>query len=75
MFFDHAASVFVIAQPDELRMSEVIAIGPLQKFNLSHEFRATQTHFFMPSTVSPSPQREQRVSGRLTNGHFDTARG
>ena len=29
MLFDHAASVFVIAQPDKLRMSEVIAFGPL----------------------------------------------
>jgi hypothetical protein len=39
MLFDHAASVFVLTQCHKFRMSKVIAFGPLQEFNLSHEFR------------------------------------
>jgi hypothetical protein len=35
----------------------------------------TQTHFFISSTVIPSPQRDRCFSGRLTNGHFEMTSG
>ena len=37
--FNHAARILVFAQSNKLRVSQMIAFGPFQEFNLCHEFR------------------------------------
>jgi hypothetical protein len=45
MLFDHAAGVFVLAQPDKLRMSKMIAFGPLQEFDVRYKFGSDPNAF------------------------------
>jgi hypothetical protein len=75
MLFDHAASVLVLAQPDKLRMSKMIAFGPLQEFDVSHELRADPNALFHAFGRQSFTPRERRASGRFTNGHFWITRG
>jgi hypothetical protein len=57
MLFDHAVSVFVLAQRHKFRMSKVIAFGPLQEFDLSNESRADPNallHAFGRQSFAPA---------------------
>jgi len=40
VFFDDLARVLVFPHPDKFRISQMVAFGPLQEFDLRHEFRS-----------------------------------
>jgi len=46
VLFDYTTCFFVRSQSDELRVSQMVAFGPLQEFDLRHEFRPEPNALF-----------------------------
>ena len=59
-FSDHLARVFILPQSDELRVSQMVSVGPLNKLNPRHRLRFHPhafLHLFCGESLSPSPCR------------------
>jgi len=57
VLLDHAASTFILAQSRELRMPEMVDIGPFEKLNLRDDFRADPNaflHLLSGQSLAPS---------------------
>src|SRR6059058_2720292 len=57
---DHRPRVFIIAQSDELRVSQMVSVGPLNKLHPRHRLRFHPhafLHLFCGESLSPSPCR------------------
>jgi hypothetical protein len=74
-FLYDTARVLVLAYTDKLRMSQVISVGPFQKFQLSDNLRTDPHALFHLLGGQRLAHLAFLVSGRLANGQSGTISG